>query len=167
MLRWLPRRGVDLGAHRCHRATRSRLLALLLGLAWVVAACGGTSARPTATSGVAATPTSGAASGGDLQRLFDYDRRQPLQTTTQRTREEADGITVASISYASPKGGQVPALMVIPTSRGPFPGVIVQHGLPGTKEELLPVGIDLARTGAVAVTHGHPPSVTKPARIDS
>ena len=140
-----------MGAHRCHRATRSRLLALLLGLTWVVAACGGTSARPTATSGMAATPTSGAASGGDLQRLFDYDRRQPLQTTMQQTREEADGITVASISYASPKGGEVPALMVIPNSRGPLPGVIVQHGLPGTKEELLPVGIDLARTGAVAV----------------
>ena len=56
-----------------------------------------------------------------------------------------------SITYASPKGGEVPALLVIPKGRGPFPGVIVQHGLPSTKEDLLPVGIDLARTGAVAI----------------
>ena len=42
-----------------------------------------------------------------------------------------------SITYASPKGGEVPALLVIPKGRGPFPGVIVQHGLPGTKEQLL------------------------------
>jgi uncharacterized protein len=137
-----------MGAHRCHRATRSWLLALALGLAWVAAACGGgTSAPP----GVTATPTSGAAAAGDLTGLFDYDRRQPLQTTTEQTRGAADGITVASISYASPKGGRVPALVVLPSGKGPFPGVVVQHGLPATKQDLLPVGIDLARTGAVAV----------------
>jgi uncharacterized protein len=136
---------------RHHGATRSRLVVLVLGLAGVVAACGGTSAPATATSGVAATPTSGAASGGDLTRLFDYDRRQPLATTTQQAWEEADGITVASISYASPKGGQVPTLLVVPTGRGPFAGVIVQHGMPATKESMLAAGKDLARTGAVAV----------------
>jgi dienelactone hydrolase len=37
------------------------------------------------------------------------------------------------------------------TGKGPFPGVIVQHGLPDTKEGMLPAGIDLVRTGAVAV----------------
>jgi uncharacterized protein len=139
------------GAHRRRRATQRRLLVVVLGLAWVVAACGGTSARPPATSGVAATLTSGAASSGDVTRLFDYDQRQPLATTTQQTREEADGITVASISYASPKSGEVPALVVLPSGRGPFPGVIVQHGMPATKEDMVPVGVDLARTGAVAV----------------
>jgi uncharacterized protein len=45
----------------------------------------------------------------------------------------------------------VPALVVVPQGKGPFPGVIVQHGLPDTKEGMLPAGIDLARTGAVAV----------------
>jgi uncharacterized protein len=71
--------------------------------------------------------------------------------TTQQAREEADGITVASISYPSPKGGEVPARLVVPKGRGPFPGVMVQHGMPDTKEGMLPVGIDLARTGALAV----------------
>jgi len=36
---------------------------------------------------------------------------------------------VESITYASPIGGEVPALVVIPKGKGPFPGVIVQHGL--------------------------------------
>ena len=99
----------------------------------------------------AATPPSSAAPSGEVTRLFDYDRRQPLATTTQQTREEADGITVASITYTSPKGGEVPALLVVPKGRGPFPGVIVQHGMAGTKEGTLSTGIDLARTGAVAI----------------
>jgi dienelactone hydrolase len=139
-----------MGAHR-HPATRNRLLVLVLGLAWVAAACGGPDARPTATSRVAAAPTSITASGGDRTGLFDYDPRQPLAMTTQQTRAEADGISVASITYASPKGGEVPALVVIPTGTGPFPGVIVQHGMPDTKEGMLPAAIDLARSGAVAV----------------
>ena len=140
-----------MGAHRRRRATQRRLLVVVLGLAWVVAGCGGPSAPPTAPSGVAATPPSSAAPSGEVTRLFDYDQRQPLATTTQQTQEEADGITVASITYASPKGGEVPALLVVPKGRGPFPGVIVQHGMPDTKEGMLPTGIDLARTGAVAI----------------
>lgn len=140
---------------------------MVLGLAWVVAACGGTNAPPTATSGVAATPTSSGASSGDVTALFDYDRRQPLATTTQQTREEADGITVASITYASPKGGEVPALVVLPSGRGPFPGVIAQHGMPDTKEGMLPVGIDLARTGAVAILIDAPFNRPRQGRVRS
>jgi uncharacterized protein len=60
-------------------------------------------------------------------------------------------VTVHSITYASPKGGEVPALVVVPKGKGPFPGVIVQHGLPDTKEGMLPASIDLARTGALAI----------------
>jgi uncharacterized protein len=41
--------------------------------------------------------------------------------------------------------------VVVPRGRGPFAGVIVQHGLPSTKEDFLPLGVDLARTGAVAI----------------
>ena len=65
--------------------------------------------------------------------------------------EQLDGLTVHSITYASPKGGEVPALMVVPKGKGPFPGVIVQHGLPDTKEGMLPAAVDLARTGALTV----------------
>jgi hypothetical protein len=144
------------GAHSGHPVKRSSLLLLVLGIVSVVAACGGNDVSPTVTSGTAATTTSGTLSTGEVAQLFDYDRRLPLAITrlglTARLppARELDGVTVQSITYASPKGGEVPALVVVPKGRGPFPGVIVQHGLPDTKEGMLPAGIDLARTGAVA-----------------
>jgi uncharacterized protein len=150
-----------MAAHRRHPATPNRVLILLLGIASVVAACGGNDASPTATtppptSGTTATPTSDTRSRGETAKLFNYDRRRPLAITrlaltTRLSAQELRGVTVESITYASPKGGEVPALLVVPKRRGPFSGVIVQRGLPSTKEDSLPVGIDLARTGAVAI----------------
>jgi len=150
-----------MAAHRRHPATPNRVLLLLLGIISVLAACGGNDASPTATtpppaSGTMATPTSDTLSRGEAEKLFNYNRRRPLAITrqaltTRLSAQELRGVTVESITYASPKGGEVPALLVVPKRRGPFPGVIVQHGLPSTKEHFLPVGIDLARTGAVAI----------------
>jgi hypothetical protein len=98
-------------------------------------------------------PHLGHLSRGETANLFNYSRRRPLAITrlgltTRLSAQEVRGVTVEAITYASPKGGEVPALLVVPKRRGPFPGVIVQHGLPSTKEDFLPVGIDLARTGA-------------------
>jgi dienelactone hydrolase len=150
-----------MAAHRRQPATPNRVLILLLGITSVVAACGGNHASQTAptpppTSATIPTPTSDTLSRGEAATLFDYNRQQPLAITrqaltTRLSANELRGVTVQSITYASPKGGEVPALLVIPKGRGPFPGVIVQHGLPSTKEDFLPVGIDLARTGAVAI----------------
>ena len=150
-----------MAAQRRHPATPSALLILLLGITSVAAACGGNHASPTATtppptSGTTATPTSDNLSRGEAAKLFNYNPRRPLAITrqaltTRLSANELRGVTVDSITYASPKGGEVPALLVVPKGKGPFPGVIVQHGLPSTKENFLPVGIDLARTGAVAI----------------
>jgi dienelactone hydrolase len=113
--------------------------------------------QPPPASGTIATPTSDTLSRGEVARLFHDDRRRPLaitrlgSNTGRLTAQELHGISVESITYASPKGGEVPALVVAPKGKGPFPGVIVQHGLPDTKEGMLPAGIDLARTGAVAI----------------
>jgi uncharacterized protein len=150
-----------MAADRWHPATPNRVLILLLGIASVVAACGGNDASPTATTppptaGTTATPTLDTLSRGEAKKLFDYNQRRPLAITrlaltTRLSASELRGVAVQSITYASPKGGEVPALLVVPKGRGPFPGVIVQHGLPSTKQDVLPVGIDLARTGAVAI----------------
>jgi hypothetical protein len=152
----------SMGAYSGHPAKRFGLLLLVLGIVGVVvAACGGNDASPTASSGSSPPPTSATSgtrtsdtlSRGEVARLFDYDRRRPLAITklgsyTGRVpAEQLDGVTIHSITYASPKGGEVPALVVVPKGKGPFPGVIVQHGLPDTKEGMLPAGIDLARTG--------------------
>jgi uncharacterized protein len=155
-----------------HSARRTKLLVLVLGIASAVAACGNNQARPAATPGTkVATPSLGATPPAEVTRLFNYDRRRPLGVTrlggnTGRLPAEAlDGITVESITYASPKGGEVPALLVIPKGRGPFPGVIVQHGLPSTKQDFLPAGVDLARTGAVAVLIDAPFNRPKHGRV--
>jgi uncharacterized protein len=150
-----------MAAHRRHPATPNRVLILLLGISSVVAACGGNDASPTATtqpptSGTTATPTPDTLSRGEAAELFTYNPQRPLAITrlaltTRLSANELRGVTVHSITYASPKGGEVPALLVVPKGKGPFPGVIVQHGLPSTKEDFLPIGIDLARTGAMAI----------------
>src|SRR6266436_9285888 len=62
----------------------------------------------------------------DLVRHFDYDQRAPLglkQIGIQH-REHAN---VYDITYESPKGGVVPAYLVVPKGRGPFAAVIWGH----------------------------------------
>lgn len=115
-----------------HLAKRFSLLLLVLGVvSVVVAACGGNEASPAATSGTSppptsgtiATPTSDTLSRGEGARLFHYDRRRPLAITrlglTARLppARELDGVTIHSITYASPKGGEVPALVVVPKGK--------------------------------------------------
>ena len=82
--------------------------------------------------------------------LFDYDRQAPLdiQEIAVRTSE---GVTVHDIHYASPKGGRAPAFLVVPERRGKFPGIIIQHGLPGNRSNFLPYAMNLARIGAVVL----------------
>ena len=144
---------------------------IALGIAIAATACGTNDTRPPATSGTIAAQASGAAATAEVVRLFDYDRQRPLAVTkpggnTGRPPAQApDGITVEAITYASPKGGEVPALVVAPRGRGPFAGVIAQHGLPSTKEDFLPLGVDLARTGAVAILIDAPFNRSRQGRV--
>src|SRR5690242_3805632 len=68
----------------------------------------------------------GRAQDADLLRHFAYDQTAPLgikQIGVQH-REHAD---VYDITYASPKGGRVPAYLVVPKGKGPFAAVIWGH----------------------------------------
>jgi uncharacterized protein len=156
------------------QARRTGLLLVLLGIASAVAACGNHQPSPAATPGTTATtPASRLTPSAEVASLFDYDRRRPLAVTRlggntgRLSARELRGISVESITYASPKGGEVPALVVAPRGRGPFPGVIVQHGMPDTKEGMLPAGVDLARTGAVAILVDAPFNRPQQGRIRS
>jgi hypothetical protein len=82
--------------------------------------------------------------------LFAYDDDAPLSVRTVDSWQDGN-LRVSSISYASPRGGRVPALIVAPRGDGPLAGLIVQHGLPGDKFQVLPIAEDFARTGAVVV----------------
>jgi uncharacterized protein len=117
-------------------------LALTLGLA--LAAC---DAGPATSAPVTA--------GDDLLKLFEYDAKAPLDLQVVST-EKKEGYTLQEITYASPKGGRVPGLLLIPDSTGPFPAVLVMHGAPGTARTILPEAEALAKLGAVALTISAP-----------
>jgi dienelactone hydrolase len=91
------------------------------------------------------------ACGGDGgSGLFTYDDDAPLSVRTVDSWPNGN-LRVSRISYASPRGGRVPALIVAPSGDGPFAGLILQHGLPGDKFQVLPIAEDFARPGAVVV----------------
>src|SRR5215207_681859 len=63
----------------------------------------------------------------ELVRHFDYDKSAPLELKTLGTEKRGEA-TVYDITYASPKGGLVPAYLVVPAKgKGPFAGVIWGH----------------------------------------
>ena len=91
--------------------------------------------------------------------LFDYDMGSEVQITENAVQQE-DGYTVHDISYPSPKGGDVPAYLVIPDGSGPFAGILLMHGSSGSRESLLPLAKDLVHTGAVVMTVSGPAART-------
>lgn len=105
----------------------------------LLTACGATAAAPPA----------------DVLRLFDYDAKAPLDLQVVST-EKKDGLTVQTITYASPKGGRVPALLIVPDGPGPFAGILLMHGAPGTYERMRPEAETLARHDAVTLAINAP-----------
>ncbi len=125
-------------------------------------ACSGPTAPPATlqpTSTAAPTTTSTSDSVDDIYQqnihLFDYDANSSVYITEKSIQQEA-GYTIHDISYPSPKGGDVPAYLVVPDSAGPFAGIILMHGSSGSRQTLLPLARDLAHTGAVVLTISAP-----------
>ena len=86
----------------------------------------------------------------ELLRLYDYDGHAPL--ALQETQVQArEGVEVHDISYASPRGGRVPAYLVVPPGRGPFAGVLLMHGAGSGRATVLPQAIVYAKSGAVCL----------------
>jgi dienelactone hydrolase len=56
-----------------------------------------------------------------------------------------------TLSFASPKGGRVPATLLIPHGEGTFPGMILMHGQSLSRQHWLPWGRLYARAGAVVL----------------
>jgi dienelactone hydrolase len=78
--------------------------------------------------------------------LFDYDSKAPFDFHDNGA-QDISGIAVHDISYASPKGGSVPAFLVVPPGKGPFPAVIFVHWGQGNRTEFLSEALILARSG--------------------
>jgi dienelactone hydrolase len=82
--------------------------------------------------------------------LFSYDRNAPLDVQ-ELSRSREVGVTVIDLTYASPMGRRVPATLVVPDGKGPFAGILYQHGMPSTRQPLIPGAVTYARMGAVVI----------------
>jgi dienelactone hydrolase len=91
----------------------------------------------------------------DLVRQFDYDNKAPLEVI-ESGREDRDGVTIVNLTYASPRGGRVPAYLVLPAGKGPFAAVLFGHWMmPGSsmknRSEFLDEAVLLAHAGAASL----------------
>ena len=95
------------------------------------------------------------AQDADLLRRFDYDTKAPIEVKEIGVERRGD-IAIHDISYASPKGGRVPAYLVVPKGKGPFAAVIWGHWYwenspMRNRKEFLDEAVALARSGVVSL----------------
>ena len=98
----------------------------------------------------------------DLIRHFDYDQKAPLNLKQIGVQRRATA-TVYDITYDSPKGGVVPAYLVVPKGRGPFAAVVWGHwcwqnSSMRNRKEFLDEAVAMAQTGLVSLLTDHPMS---------
>ena len=102
------------------------------------------------------------AQDADLIRHFDYDQKAPLNIK-QIGIERRDNATIYDITYDSPKGGVVPAYLVVPKGRGPFAAVVWGHwcwqnSSMRNRKQFLDEAVALAPSGLVSLLTDHPMS---------
>jgi len=102
-----------------------------------------------------------------LLRHFDYDQKAPLDTKEAGV-EHRGPVAIHDISYASPKGGRVPAYLVEPEGKGPFAAVIWGHWyMPGSaflnRKEFLDEAVALAPAGVVSLLPDGP--IVRPGHV--
>lgn len=68
--------------------------------------------------------------------VFDYDEKISLAVEVLATHQR-DGVVVEDLTYASPRGGKVPAYLIRPQGSGPFAGLIFVHWSEGDREEFV------------------------------
>jgi cephalosporin-C deacetylase-like acetyl esterase len=91
----------------------------------------------------------------DYVRHFDYDKSASLELKTIGTETRGD-VTVYDVTYASPKGGVVPAYLVVPKGKRKFAGVVWGHWYWGNspmrnRNEFLDEAIAIAPAGVVSI----------------
>jgi dienelactone hydrolase len=86
---------------------------------------------------------------------FGYDRGAALQVQSRQVAGGRAG-TVQDLSFTSPRGGRVPAYLVLPASKGRHPAVVLLHGSGGDRRELLGLAAGLAARGIVGMTIDSP-----------
>ena len=86
-----------------------------------------------------------------LVHLYDYDDKLLVDSMVTKSARDVSGVTIQDITYASPKGGRVPAYIVFPQRTGRYPAVIFLHWGGGNRTTHLPEAVELARSGCVSL----------------
>jgi len=91
----------------------------------------------------------------ELASNFAYDPEEPADVK-QVSAERRDGVMLYDITYASPRGGRVPAYVVIPRGKGPFPAILWAHWMMAgsplrNRNEFLEEALVMARAGAASL----------------
>ncbi len=86
---------------------------------------------------------------------FDYDARAPLDIKEVSVRERG-GVKIHDITYASPKGGVVPAYLVVPDGKGKFAAILWGHWMmpkspTANRTEFLNDAVAIAPAGVVSL----------------
>jgi dienelactone hydrolase len=109
------------------------------------------------------------AQDAEMTRHFDYDRTAPLNIKQIGVQRRAN-VTIYDITYDSPKGGVVPAYLVVPKGRGPFAAIIWGHwywenSSMRNRREFLDEAIAMAPTGVVSLLTDGP--IARPGYVKS
>jgi dienelactone hydrolase len=104
----------------------------------------------------------------DVLRRFDYDQKAPLDIQEVGIDRRGD-IAIRDISYASPKGGRVPAYLVVPKGKGPFAAVIWGHwywdnSAMRNRKEFLDEAVAVAHAGVVSLLTDGP--IARPGHVE-
>lgn len=86
---------------------------------------------------------------------FDYDKNAPLGIKEIGVEKRGD-VSIHDITYVSPKGGVVPAYLVVPKGKGPFAAVVWGHWYWGNspmrnRKQFLDEAVALAPAGVVSL----------------
>ncbi len=86
---------------------------------------------------------------------FDYDAHAPLNINEISVQDRA-GVKVHDITYTSPKGGVVPAYLVVPNGKGKFAAILWGHWMmpnspTANRSEFLDEAVALASVGVVSL----------------
>jgi cephalosporin-C deacetylase-like acetyl esterase len=125
----------------------------------------------TRTFFIAAGPLAGIAALAQQntgRAALEYDASAPLRIQ-EAGLQQRDDVAVHDISYASPKGGRVPAYLVVPAGKGPFAAVIWGHWyMPKSpvmnRKEFLEEAVLLARAGVVSLLPDGP--IARPGHLE-
>jgi dienelactone hydrolase len=111
--------------------------------------------------------TLGRAQDADLIRHFDYDDRASLGIKEFGIERRGE-VAIHDITYVSPKGGVVPAYLVVPEGKGPFAAVIWGHWYWSNspmrnRKEFLDEAVALAQAGVVSLLTDGP--IARPGHV--